>query len=174
MKKFRLTRKSMIIIAIVFILAAGGIFSYWNEKQDDFNENTNKEGGAKQTLTENGTKLKEDGTPIKATVPSENSPDPSKSTVNPRLTFTGQSGGRISIRAIVDANNGTCKVIFSKSGQKNVERTAPVGLVTSYYTCQGFDIESAEFPIKGDWQVKVEYFSDSATGVSETKTIGIN
>ncbi len=174
----RFTRKTIIVTAVMVLAVGSAGFYLWNRNNTSFSEDTNTNGGASQSVAEDGTKLKEDGTPITSTAPANSgasSSSPQKQPANVTITSQAQNGTTVSIRALVNQSNGTCRAVFEKVGQPNVERSAPVGFAPpSYYTCQGFDIDSSAFPAKGDWQLRVYFSSESAEGQSDIRTVGVN
>lgn len=96
------------------------------------------------------------------------------SSVNPTITQLGQSGNTIYVNAIVDGQkSGTCTLEATKAGSATVTRTAPLGLVTSYYACQGFNVERSAFGSAGSWNVVVKFSNGSATGTSESRSLTI-
>lgn len=170
--------KKPIVISALAILIVGSIGGgiLYKRHNSQFNEKTNSEGGASQTTATDGTKLKEDGTPITSTNPgsqSSQSNSGQKSTVKPTITSASQNGAVVSIRATT-TQEGTCRVVFEQAGQPKIERSAASKLVTSYYICQGFDLESNIFPAKGKWDVRIYFSSASSEGVSDVTTMVIN
>lgn len=91
------------------------------------------------------------------------------------ITQTESSGGKIIVRALVDGlKSGDCTVTFSKFGQRDVIQTVPIGLVTSYYACQGFDIPVSQFPAKGTWQVEVKASDGVKFNTTPKQSIEVN
>lgn len=166
-----LPKKKTIIISVSAVLVAVvlGAIAWANMNKSNFNEETNKTTGASQSIDSDGTKHKEDGTTINAT---DTADGQQQSEVKPVITSYGQDGSVVRVRA-TSTQNGECRVIFTQSNLR-VERTAGTNLVTSYYVCQGFDIDSSQFPAKGKWDVKVQFKSDTAQGESESKVLVIN
>lgn len=174
-------RKRKVLLISTLILLFGGAITgyalYARDKAVEFNEQTNKEGGANKPESQDGTKLKEDGTPIPSTSPdqpgtSTNSNSKLRAIIT--LTVAEQIGSNATVRARVDRGGGTCRLVFEKSGYPAQERTAPVILTGQIYGCQGFDIPVSEFPVRGSWSAKVFYNSDTHEGESETREINLN
>lgn len=89
------------------------------------------------------------------------------------ITSIGQSGQTVYINAIIDgATSGSCKLSLTKNDKK-IEKTATIGLQVSYYICQGFNINSSEFPEKGEWDASIEATSTKGSGRSETKKVNV-
>ncbi len=92
----------------------------------------------------------------------------------PVITILEQAGDEITVRTVLSGiKSGTCTLTLSQ-GSRKVTKTVPVGLVTSYYTCQGFDVAKSELGSTGTWSavVKVEVNGDSAN--SATQTLEVN
>lgn len=94
-----------------------------------------------------------------------------KSTLQPPVISTlEQAGDEITVRTVLnDIKSGTCTLTLSQ-GTRKVTKTAPVGLVTSYYSCQGFDVPKSELGSTGTWSavVKVEANGDSVNSAAQT------
>jgi hypothetical protein len=85
-----------------------------------------------------------------------------------------QDDSMVYVGAIVEGqSSGTCTANFT-SGSNSLTKQAPVGIVTSYYACQGFNVPKSEFPAKGNWSVKVDFSNGSAIGSTDTKNFTIN
>ena len=92
----------------------------------------------------------------------------------PVITILEQAGDEITVRTVLSGiTSGTCTLTLSQNSRK-VTKTVPVGLVTSYYTCQGFDVAKSELGSAGTWSavVKVEANGDSAN--SATQALEVN
>jgi hypothetical protein len=90
------------------------------------------------------------------------------------ISSLDQTSNEISIRTVLDGiESGECKIMFSKTGYKEIVRTANISLVTSYYTCQGWDISKSLFPSKGMWNISIEAVNSEIKGQSETRSINI-
>ena len=84
-----------------------------------------------------------------------------------------QDASNVYVSAIVEGQTtGTCTVRFT-SGSQTVIKTAPLGLVTNYYACQGFTVPKTELPTKGLWDVKIEFINGSTTGSTSTQKITV-
>lgn len=96
------------------------------------------------------------------------------SEVSVTITTLDQTASEVRVRAIThDLTSGTCTVTFQKSGQTDISKTAKLSYVTSYASCQGWDIDKSEFTSKGEWSVSVKVESGDQSGVSETKTVNV-
>ena len=102
------------------------------------------------------------------TKPGNTKPDPAFS--KPSISTLERSGSQLIVRTVIGkAKSGTCKLSLKKD-TKTVEKTAPVGLVTSYYTCQGFDVDIDEIGF-GTWDVTVTLIINDESVSSDTETI---
>ncbi len=98
----------------------------------------------------------------------------SNTAANPTITQLGQSGDTIYVNAIVDGQkSGTCTLEATKAGSATVTRTAQLGLVTSYYACQGFNVERSAFGSAGNWNVVVKFSNGSVSGTSESRSLTV-
>ena len=84
-----------------------------------------------------------------------------------------QDAANVYVSAIVEGQTtGTCTARLT-SGSQVLTKTAPLGLVTNYYACQGFTVPKSEFPTKGVWDVKIEFVNGSTTGSTSTQKITV-
>jgi hypothetical protein len=61
----------------------------------------------------------------------------------------------VRVRTIANnASSGKCTVKYENGGQA-VEESADLTLLTSYYTCKGFDTPRSKFSSGGQWTVRV-------------------
>jgi cytoskeletal protein RodZ len=98
----------------------------------------------------------------------------SKQSAAPTITSIGQSGDTVYINAIVDnQTNGTCTLTLHKEGAPSVTRSAPLGLVTSYYACQGFNVERSVLATAGEWTAEVRFSNASAEGTSAPRKVTV-
>lgn len=95
-------------------------------------------------------------------------------TANIYISSLTQDGSNVYVGAIVDnQTSGTCTAHFS-SGTSAFNLTAPLGVVTNYYACQGFNVPKSSFPHKGPWSVKVDFTNQAASGSTATQQIDVN
>lgn len=87
------------------------------------------------------------------------------------ITSIIPNGGNIRIRNTISGaitNNGTCVIsITNSSTGKNYEATAQTFAMTSYSTCQGFDIPKSELGT-GEWQIELSATIDGKTSTSSS------
>lgn len=113
-------------------------------------------------------------------VPSQDKPESSdelqkSSEVTVTITSARTSDGKVRVRALVSGlKSGYCTATFEKSGVRSVEQTVPIGIVTSYYACQGFDIPVSQFPSKGTWTVEVMASSGGKFNISSPRSFVVN
>jgi flagellum-specific peptidoglycan hydrolase FlgJ len=171
----KINRKAIIITLILLVLT-GSVFAlrYENDNQeDDFQSNSQITDSNPQTEASSRNNTSEQ----KNNNNTEEKPDTekeasSKKQVTPVITSTNGSTNPVIVRAIVDeVTSGSCTVIFSKQGYDDIKKSASVGLVATYYACKGFNVPRSQFPVKGEWQVRVEFNSETAEGTSETKAV---
>ncbi len=98
-----------------------------------------------------------------------------KSTLQPPVISTlEQAGDEITVRTVLnDIKSGTCTLTLSQDSRK-VTKSVPVGLVTSYYTCQGFDVPTSDLGSTGTWSAVVKVESNGESANSATQTIEVN
>lgn len=92
----------------------------------------------------------------------------------PVISTLEQTGDTVMVRAIMGSGitSGTCTLTFTR-GSHTVTESAPIGMVTSYYTCQGFNVPVSKFAAKGAWSVSVLITSGSRSATSDTGSITI-
>lgn len=94
--------------------------------------------------------------------------------VNPTITSLGQSGSTIYVSAIVESQKtGNCTLELTQAGSPTITKSAPVGLVSSYYACQGFNIERSAFAKPGNWSAIVRFEGNGKSGSSERKSLTV-
>lgn len=99
---------------------------------------------------------------------------PPKQAANIYISSASQSGNNVYISAIVEGQTtGTCTLTLKKAGSQTITRTAPVGIATSYYGCQGFTIERAAFSASGEWDAIVSFQNANASAQSGTQKVNI-
>lgn len=157
------------------VLVIGGVSSYaiWGgSDSNDFNEKTNKEGGVEKPQSEDGTKLKADGTPI----PTAGGVDASvHSQADVTINSASVFEGNLMISTNVgNATSGTCTAILKKDGNSDVTKSSNLVLITSYYACQVITVPTSSFPATGEWELTVNFSGDNKSGVSTVQKVVIN
>jgi len=116
----------------------------------------------------------DDGTPL-GNGSSGNSQASSNASVSITAQYFSESSSKAIVKAILEgAESGTCKVVFKKSGQPNITKSAPVEVVTSYYACGDLSVSRSKFPVAGQWSVSVQLIQEGAvraTSSAEAITI---
>ena len=76
---------------------------------------------------------------------------------------------KVAISGVV-SNDGTCDLVLEKNNQQ-IKISKPTFALTSYSTCQGFDIETSELT-KGEWITKLSVtIKDKTSMISKTITL---
>ncbi len=174
--------KKVLISALVLALAFAGVgfYLYTTDKNKEAAQQTDqqklqeeeKQAGARDPKTESEAYQRQQNSDASGS--SGNSLSISTVTANPTITQLGQSGNTIYVNAIVDGQkSGTCTLEATKAGSATVTRTANLGLVTSYYACQGFNVERSAFGSAGNWNVVVKFSNGSTSGTSESRILTI-
>lgn len=163
-------RIALIIAGVVFLcLAAGGGWYYYNNKSSQTTSNSTQDSS-----NEPDGKPQTEAKERAAQEASQQASTNSENTINPQITSIDQDSSNLYVRAIVNgAKEGTCTLKLQKSGQSDIVKTAPIGLMTSYYACQGFNVNKSEIPSKGEWVVIVQFANSSSNGQSGDK-INVN
>lgn len=175
-----LKNKKVLISALVLALAFAGVgfYLYTTDKNKEAAQQTDqqklqeeeKQAGARDPKTESEAYQRQQN----SSSGSGNSLSMNVESANPTITQLGQSGDTIYVNAIVDGQkNGTCILEATKAGSATVTRTANLGLVTSYYACQGFNVERSAFGSAGNWNVVVKFSNGSTSGTSESRILTI-
>lgn len=87
------------------------------------------------------------------------------------ISRVGQSAGTISLRTVVNGiNSGNCIVVFSKTGQPDVQQTVAVITNASYYSCAGVDVPVSQFSVSGMWNVSVHVVDSQSATISNVAT----
>lgn len=170
--KTRLIKISLTILAVVLALIAGAIYISRDRTKkipQNVPANTKTVEGIR---TPQESQNQGQGTPSSDDTPST---QPIRSdTVSVTITQWESNSSKVSVRALVDGlKSGKCIATFTKSGQKGVTQTVPIGIVTSYYACQGFDVPSNNFPIKGTWKVQVRAEGNGVYNLSAMQSIEV-
>lgn len=176
-----LKNKKVLISALVLALAfaGAGYYVYSKDQQQKEAQQTDqqklqeeeKEAGERDPKTESEAYQRQQSSSTSSGTSGTSS---SNGSANPTITQLGQSGDSIFVNAIVDGQkSGTCTLEATKAGSATVIRTAQLGLVTSYYACQGFNVERSAFGSAGNWNVVVKFSNGSASGTSESRSLTI-
>lgn len=186
-KKIFKNKKIQIVVGVLAVVLLGaGLYAFNSQKQAEEAQKTDqerlqeeeKQAGERDPKTEseayqrqqNQATAKENGSASTSSGSNSNS----GGAANPTITSAGQSGDMIYVNAIVDnQTNGTCTLVASKNGSTTVTRTAALGLVTSYYACQGFNVERSAFGSAGEWSVVVKFSNGSTSGQSEARKVSV-
>ncbi len=169
-------RKKILIAVVATLLIGGGVFAYWQiSRGDNANPADNQQNKNGQQSPDNQPrevdKPKPDGTPASNGGTSNNSP--SQGSVTVTVTYASGSDDPIIVTATVDgATSGTCTAVFSRMGQASVQENASLNRVTNYYACQ-ISIAKSRFPVRGEWEVQVNFTGDNKQGTSTSKAIDI-
>ncbi len=90
-------------------------------------------------------------------------------TVKPLITFAEQVGDNIEAVAYVTGvseEGGSC-TLTATHGDQTVSKTVSASQNSSTTDCRAFLIARDQFPSSGDWEIKISYKSDSASGTSD-------
>ena len=161
-------RELIIFFAILLIVAITIIFSL-NYKAI-FNNSVQKNEDSTYDLSPPTEEQKQAGEDIKKQS-LENTP--TNNELGLSFSSTSQSGSQLKIKVAINGaitNEGTCDLKLEKDGQK-VEQSKPTFALTSYSTCQGFDIETNELT-KGDWNVTLSVtINDKVSTINKIITL---
>lgn len=175
------SKKGLIITGVVVVLVLGAAGAYWWMSQSDQNQIASGEQAAEQA----GNFVKEEDIDAEP-APTQNNeekviisdPEDNNSGTppeKPNLTRAEQSGDDIRIAATFsDASSGNCRLLMSKEGYQDIERTVKIIVAPNYYTCNGFRIPRSEMPVGGQWQVRVIHEQDGRSTSSDEKTITVS
>lgn len=151
-----------IIFAIILIIVITVVFSL--NYKTMFNNGTQKNDDSTYDLSPPTQEQKQAGEDIKKQSLEET---PTNNELGLSFSSINQSGGQLKIKVAINGavtNVGTCNLTLGKDGQK-IELSKPTFALTSYSTCQGFDIETGSLS-KGDWDATL-----SVTIKDKTSTI---
>lgn len=177
MKKIR-NKKALIILSIIAVIAVGGaLYVKFNQKsaspkteQEKLQEQQQK-ATSYDPDTDNEAYYREQQAKQQ---PQTQSSSNGKATASVYFSSISQGDGNVYINAIVDKQtSGTCTLNLTKSGSQTITRTAPLGMVTSYYACQGFTLKRSEFPSTGDWTAVVSFTNNASEGKTPPETVTI-
>jgi hypothetical protein len=77
------------------------------------------------------------------------------------------AGQAVNVRVLVTgASSGECTFTFSKDGQSDVARTAPIAYQATTATC-GVDIPASDFGVSGNWKMVVKAVNGTSEGSAE-------
>jgi cytoskeletal protein RodZ len=177
-------KKYLIIVVATALVIIGGFSAYALTRitppadstaiDTPYQPPTNEQKNAGDT-TSNGTKTDEEPLPEKPK-PQDKAPDTpptAPSAIKVDITAANQNGDRLQVRTtIATLKNGTCTLTLSRSGSTTITKTAPTQTLSSYSTCQGFDIPTASI-IKGEWQLTVIFTGGDNSKGSASKALSI-
>ena len=88
------------------------------------------------------------------------------------ITAADQNNTLLRIRTIISpiTSGGECKLSLGKVGQSSIQQTAAVQAMSSYSTCQGFNVNTAGLE-KGSWSVEITYTKDGKSSVGRGTAI---
>lgn len=88
------------------------------------------------------------------------------------ITSVDQDDTLLKIRTIISpfTSGGTCKLSLGKVGQSSIQQTAAAQGMSSYSTCQGFNVNTAGLE-KGSWGVEITYTKDGKSSVGRGTAI---
>lgn len=105
--------------------------------------------------------------------PGENTDD--KKSVKPQITYAEVYGENVEVRSYVPnvlENNGTCKLILTKGGEK-LEKTKEAVPNVSEMSCGLIKMSKSKLST-GNWKAVIEYTSSKAYGKSDSVVVGVN
>lgn len=166
------TKKKLILSLISLVVIGGGVFAY-TQMTDDAPTTTS--GPTQEELDHLNA---EDETPItekeqdedqgSATeIPQTSNPTPpsDKQSVAVSISESSFDGNVVRVKAFANAlENGSCTLIFTKSGQTTLTYPGNTEIQPSYTQCNPFDIPHTEFPVHGTWQIKIIFESTTYKG----------
>ena len=171
-------KKKIIILSILtlLVLGAGVYFAVRSYNDNDQNaiESINQESASSESKNPiKGTVDTSKDSDPKTIIPSDEGQETSNSELEkPQITRAEQSGTNVRVAAIyTNPAFGTCSVVFEKSAESSVVRSAAVVVGPSYYSCDGFLIPLADFSTKGEWTVRVEHTFNGETVSSDKQSI---
>lgn len=158
-KPFYKRKKIIAIFLIITVLIAGGAtFAIKNTSNNSSQlpEKTKPEREKKEEKR-GQEPIASDNEQEKEAVRADSSANINSDTIEaPNITRAQQVDGFIRVSAIFNnPSSGTCILRFEQSGQRSVQKEAPVVVGPSYYSCNGFRVPAAELPSKGKWNIIV-------------------
>ena len=103
-------------------------------------------------------------------------PNPSPSAISVSISRASQAGPGepLVVRAIVaGTSSGTCTLTLTRSGQPTITKTFPITFAATYSTCDGSQVNAADFAVDGDWQLQVTAQSGTTTSAPATVTVSV-
>ena len=156
---------ALIIAGVIFLCLVIGIggWYYYNH-----NSIKNASNSTQNTPNEPDGKPQTEAKEREKTEAAQNTSTSNNSSASLQITSATQDSANIDIGVMVSgAKAGTCTLKLQKSGQSDVVKTAPVGIVTNYYICRGFTVSKSEIPTKGEWKIVIQLTNSSMTGQTE-------
>lgn len=180
--KNRNSNKRFILIGIVLILLAAGGAWLFSMQKDKTNADNNWADGVnygpptkqeQEAGDEQKQQIVEQEERREQSARQADRPN-NKKKVTVIITNAGQYENIIEVRSFVPDHyeDGTCSIILTRSGQ-TVKKTMPAKKDISSTVCLDPQINRADFPTNGEWQVQVTYESKGATGESDPQNITI-
>ncbi len=174
----KLLTKKIIIITAIVLLAAGGVgYAYYKNRHDDTpgQEPTINYGPPTEEEKQQADDNKDQAVDRKQIDEQAKPADGSKKSVKPIITQAQELDNRININAYIPGifeDGGTCtaslvmgssKVTATSSGFANVSNT----------NCTPINIPLGQFPRSGDWNLTLDYNSGSAVGKSDSVVVKV-
>lgn len=107
---------------------------------------------------------------------SNNTTTPSaKKSVKPVITYAGVYGDNVEVGSYVNdvyEDGGSCTATFTL-GSNNFTKTVTAVKNVSNMSCPVIQVPKSEFNPTGNWSVKVNYESTTASGASDSKTLEV-
>lgn len=182
--KSSINKTLIYLLLLSVLLVSGGIFAY-NRINNKPVKGSNPQGLQQADLSPPTKKELQDtaahkdnlgNDPTSNTTPTSQ-PDGRKS-VKPLITYARQTDNKNDIEVssyvpgIVE-QTGTCTLTASKDGQKVIRDVTILRSATST-NCRNFMIPTADFPLKGIWQITVTFSSNSSYGNSDVSNLEVN
>lgn len=167
-------KKSIVIVAILAVLAIGGGIAYTllrpqtnNSHPTDTARPVNDVDYSPATEEEKAAvdQHKED-----IAKGQDQSPDTPQTPTNPSsititlIRATQDKGEPLYIRVGINgASSGICEVILSKNGQTTITKSFPIVFEATSSSCSGANIPANDFPVAGSWNMSVQAKKDATT-----------
>jgi hypothetical protein len=103
-------------------------------------------------------------------------PGSGKKSVTPNITYAQQVEQEIRVNAYIAGvfeSGGVCTFTFTNDNNI-ITKTANAEANVTTTDCARLAVSRSEFPVSGDWQVKVRYQSPAAEGESSSSTVMVN
>lgn len=182
-----MSKRTIIAIFAVALLAGGGAFALWitdngnngrdstveitdddqdDDATDDMGDPEEKERHSEGADSENQAGDGETGTDEGGSTTNDDGYDGSITLNN----FGQRDNGTVYANATVDGHSdGTCKFRFSRNGTTVTETTSIETAPTGYYAC-GVQLDSSEFSPKGAWEARALIRGTEPQVESQTRT----